>query len=79
MNKYKTEFFCFCPLNGIRVKYLLTIETEKTISVEDIIDEITLYERGLHEQIADQLFKTFGGIQILVANHHGVTIETTRP
>lgn len=78
MNTYTTEFFAFCPANGVRVKYTLRIQTDGVIDVEDIIDEVTLHDRGLHEQIADQLFKTFGGLQTLTAYHHGVTIETTR-
>jgi hypothetical protein len=28
--------------------------------------------------VADELLAAFGGVQTLVADHHGVTIETTR-
>jgi len=78
VNIYSTEFFAFCPNNGARIKYSLSIMTDKVIMVEDIIDEVTLHDRGYHEEIADQLQRTFGGIQTLVAEHHGVTIITTR-
>lgn len=78
MNSYSTEFFSICPTNSVRIKYCLVIQTNKIIMVEDIIDEVTLHHRGYHEAIADQLHRTFGGRQVLVAEHHGVKIETVR-
>lgn len=79
MNTYKVEFFCVCPINNIRVKYHLEIITEETIPVEHILDQFKRYDSGFHELIADELHEKFGGKQTLVADHHGVTIETTRP
>lgn len=79
MNLYRTEFFAFCPSNGVRIKYHLTIETTETIMVEQIVDEVTLHSKGYHENIADDLFRSFGGRQTLLAHHHGVDIETRRP
>lgn len=78
MNSYSTEFFSLCPSNNVRIKYQLLIETDCVIMVEDVIDEVTLHDRGYHEAIADQLHRTFGGRQTLVADHHGVRIETLR-
>jgi hypothetical protein len=78
LNIYKAEFFAFCPVNEVRVQYRFCIETDKVIKVEEIIDEITLHNRGFHEDIADQLHRTFGGKQTLTAHHHGVDIETIR-
>lgn len=78
MNIYTTEFFAFCPVNEVRIKYTLRIESATMIKVEDIIDEVTLHQRGFHEEIADQLHRVFGGMQKLNANHHGVDIETLR-
>jgi hypothetical protein len=78
MNRYTTEFFSFCPTNNVRIKYSLLIETNQTIMVEDIINEVTLHDRGYHEAIADQLHRTFGGRQVVIADHHGVRIETVR-
>ena len=78
MNTYTIEFFATCPNNGIRVKYRLQIETTEVIQVEQIVNEVMLLDRGYHEEIADQLQRVFGGRQTLVADHHGVTIETTR-
>lgn len=79
MNLYSTEFFAFCPSNGVRVKYHLTIVTKRVIAVEDLIAEVTLHHRGYHEEIADQLHDTLGGAQTLIADHHGVVIKTVRP
>ena len=79
MNTYTTEFFCFCPVNKVRIKYTLRIETTDVIKVEDIIDEVQMHGRGFHEEIADQLASVFGGKQTMLADHHGVTIETVRP
>jgi hypothetical protein len=78
MNSYTTEFFSLCPANNVRIKYCLTIQIAHAIMVEDIIDEVTLHHRGYHEEIADQIHRTFGGRQVLVADHHGVKIETVR-
>lgn len=79
MNRYSTEFFAFCPANGVRVKYELTIRTDRMIEVEEIVNKVTLHHRGYHEDIADQLYECFGGLQVLHAYHHGVTIKTIRP
>lgn len=78
MNNYRVEFFAFCPVNGVRIKYQLHIETMEVIMAEQIVDEVTLHDKGFHEQIADDLFRSFGGRQILTAEHHGVSIETIR-
>lgn len=79
MNTYKTKFFANCPENGIRVEYDLTINTGSVVKVEDLIEVVQGIGAGLHEDIADRLSARFGGTQTLVADHHGVTINTTRP
>lgn len=77
-NTYRAEFFARCPNNGARIHYTLTIETHEVIEVERINDAVDDYRRGFHEQIADALHRRLGGLQRLVAHHHGVDIETTR-
>lgn len=79
MNTYKTKFFAKCPANGIRVEFELTINTGSVIPVEDILAEVEGIKTGFHEEIADSLQQRFGGSQTLIADHHGVRIETTRP
>jgi hypothetical protein len=78
MNAYITEFFANCPNNGVRIKYALRIETNDILPVEQIIVVVESIDDRFHEEIADGLHQAFGGIQTLVADHHGVTIETTR-
>lgn len=78
MNAYTTEFFANCPNNGLRIKYRLRIETREIISVEQITANVEAISEGFHEEVADELLAAFGGVQTLVADHHGVTIETTR-
>lgn len=80
MNTYRTEFFALCPVNKTRVHYHLKIETDQIISVEELLEHLaTVCAEGFHELMADYLYETFGGTQILVAYHHGVEIETARP
>lgn len=79
MNVYTTRFFSICPNSGTRIEYEVNIETERVIQVEDIIDCVMLFDRGFHEEIADQLFREFGGRQTIIADHHGVTIRSIRP
>lgn len=78
MNAYTTEFIAKCPANGIRIKYRLRIEARSVIRVETISAAVEAITEGFHEDIADRLLEQLGGIQTLVADHHGVTIETTR-
>lgn len=78
MNAYTTEFFSNCPNNGLRIKYRLRIESAEVIPVEQIIAKVDSITEGYHEEIADDLLLSFGGTQMLVADHHGVLIETTR-
>ena len=78
MNIYKAEFFAACPNNGIRIKYRLRIETQDVLMVEQIIAAVENAGDSYHEELADKMLKRFGGKQMMVADHHGVTIETTR-
>ena len=48
------------------------------LMVENLIEVVTMHDRGYHEDIADQLLREFGGKQTLTANHHGVDIKTVR-
>lgn len=78
MNAYSTEFFADCPNNGVRIKYALRIETGLVLAVEQIIAKVQSISEGFHEEIADELHEAFAGRQSLRADHHGITIETTR-
>lgn len=78
MNAYTTEFFCTCPNNGVRIHYRLRIETGMVLSVEELIAVVETFDSGYHEDLANELSERFGGRQTLIADHHGVIIETTR-
>lgn len=79
MNIYTAEFFANCPNNGARVKYEFRIQTGEVIPVEQINAKLDAISDGFHEEIADELQQSLGGIQTLRAHHHGVHIETIRP
>lgn len=80
MNTYETQFFCKCPVNGVRILYELKISTTSVIPVEELLEHISAnYSDGFHEKIADDLQIKFGGSQTMSANHHSVTIRTIRP
>ena len=78
MNTYTTQFFARCPNNGIRILYTLVLEITSVVMAEDLIDAVTLLDRGYHEAMADHLLREFGGKQTLTASHHGVDIKTVR-
>jgi hypothetical protein len=55
------------------------IETTYLLMVEELMAFLDKnHTESYHEDIADQVFEAFGGSQYLVANHHGVLIETWR-
>ena len=78
LNTYTVQFFAFCPTNEVRILYTLSIEIDTIILVENLIEVVTMHDRGYHEDIADQLLREFGGRQTMTANHHGVDIKTVR-
>lgn len=79
MNTYRIEFHARCPVNNARIRYSLRIVAEEMIRVESLNDFVEGISSGFHEDIADALHSKFGGRQTLVAEHHGVLIETERP
>lgn len=79
MNFYTQNFEAICPVNGKPVAYTLVIETARVIRVEDIQAEFPAGLEALHEDLADNLHKKWGGVQTLEAMHHGTHIRTVRP
>jgi len=78
MNVYTQHFRATCPNNGRTVDYVLRIESQRTIMVEDIQAAVSDLN-GYHENFADKLFAQFGGRQMMRAHHHGTDVETIRP
>lgn len=78
MNIYTTKFVALCPVNNKPISYCLEIKHLDKIFVEEILEEVKKFTALFHEEIADELFLKFGGRQRLIANHHGVVIQTER-
>lgn len=78
VNIYRQRFSAICPSGGETVYYHLTIRSKNMIMAEAIRGFCYELPAGYQEDIADQLYKQFGGEQILVANHLGTEIETRR-
>lgn len=76
MNTYRYSFGADCPNNGDLIIYRLEISSAKMIHVEHIKIACALHNEGYQESIAADLHARFGGTLRLVANHHGVEIET---
>lgn len=78
MNIYKGSFKSTCPSDGDIVSYNYSIISERTIMVEDILDFLSKYPEVYQEALADDMFKRFGGYQIIKGVHQGVEITTLR-
>lgn len=81
MNIYTLIFVSDCPVNGQSIEYHVEITAQRTIFVEDILaqcDAAKTLPKPYHENIADHLYRAFGGKQVIRAFHHGVAIKTTR-
>lgn len=79
MNIYTQRFWAICPRNKRPVDYVLSIETDEQIMVEDLQQFVETLKEGYHEQFAADLHTRFGGMQTLDAHHHGTHIRTVRP
>lgn len=78
LNIYRHIFFAVCPDNEEIIAYRLTIKAGQMINVSEIESKTDSFDRGYHEEFADELFEAFGGLQTLKARHHGTDIETKR-
>ena len=78
MNTYKYNFEIECPNNSQRIAYRVEITVDRVIMAENIVSFFLSYTAAYHEEIADASYETFGGYQVISAQHHGVDIETRR-
>lgn len=78
MNSYALTFTNTCPINGAPIEYALCIVTSKMVPVETLQAFVAGLPPDYHECIADALLERFGGEQVMIAQHHGVRIETRR-
>ena len=78
MNIYTYVFVVNCPLNSESIIYTLVLRHLEKVLVEHIKTACSLFKVGHHEDIADELFRRFGGEQVLTAHHHGVDLRSER-
>jgi hypothetical protein len=77
MNIYRIQFVSKCPINSDPIIYNLEIQKDEFIAAEAIEKAVTV-EMTLHEFLANNLFREFGGRQVLTARHGRVEIKTIR-
>jgi hypothetical protein len=77
VNIYRYRFNCVCPTDETTVTYDLTITSPGKILAEKI-RAICDAGPSHQEDLADRL-SALGGVQVIIATHQGVEIETRRP
>lgn len=78
-NTYVTEFKARCPVDQSLIDYRWTLVLDYVVMAEELRRIADGIGTGLHEEIANQLFDRFGGVQRLRATHAGgVEITTNR-
>lgn len=77
MNIYRHQFVSKCPIDLEPIIYSLEIYKDDFISAE-AIEKACKVEMTLHENLANNLHREFGGRQVLKARHGRVDIETIR-
>ena len=78
MNIYEVSISTVCPVNGQPVDLYITIKTKNVVMVETLLLFLEDSKNNLHEDLADRLYKKFGGKQVVKGFHHGVWITTER-
>jgi len=79
MNTYQTTHRAACPNGDLMDNYQITIRSQATIMVEDILR--TLNEapaRIYQEDLATLLRSKLGGEITVIGWHHGIKITSTR-
>ena len=78
---YNFNVICVCPNDGEKIKYDVTLETEVTIMVEDILNMCMnfAYKEKFQEDLTEELSRCF--VHLIPVNkittrgtHQGVTI-----
>lgn len=80
---YNFNVICVCPNDGEKIKYDVTLETEVTIMVEDILNMCMnfAYKEKFQEDLTEELYHAFQEANCYPVNkittrgtHQGVTI-----
>jgi hypothetical protein len=79
MNTYQTTHRAACPNGELMDSYQITIRSEATIMVEDILKALNEAPgRIYHEDLATLLRARFGAEVTVKGFHHGIHIISTR-
>lgn len=79
MNTYTTTHRAACPNGDLMDTYQITIRSESTIMVEDIISTLKNAPNPIfQEALADHLRNVLGAEIIVSGTHHGIEIESYR-
>lgn len=79
MNTYQTTHRAACPNGNLMDTYQITIRSQATIMVEDIIKTLNEAPREIYqEDLATLLRARLGAEVTIVGSHHGIQITSTR-
>lgn len=80
MNTYQTTHRASCP-NGVLIDtYQITIRSQATIMVEDILRTLNESPGKIYQEDLATLLRSKLGAEITVkGSHHGITITSYRP
>jgi hypothetical protein len=79
MNIYQTTHRAACPNGNLMDSYQVTIRSQETIMVEDIIKTLNDAPKEIYqEDLATLLRAKLGAEVIVVGSHHGIQITSTR-
>jgi hypothetical protein len=79
MNTYETTHHAACPNGGLRDTYKITISSQATIMVEEILRALDQAPTEIYqENLATFLRATLGAEVIVEGWHHGIKITSVR-
>ena len=79
MNTYKTTHRAACPNGDLMDTYQITIRSQSTIMVEDIIKTLQELPAAIYqEDLATTLRAKLGAEVTIEGWHHGIFISSTR-
>lgn len=78
MNTYQLKVGTTCPVNGANITIEVSIVSEETIMVEDILKAVAEVDQEItQEDLTEALSVSLGTLVTTVGYHHGVTITST--
>lgn len=73
---YETVMTCNCPVDGSKDLYVVALESDHMIKVEDIIAELKRFEtmEDFQEGVTDVLSRTFDCQVTTIGTHSGIKV-----